>query len=160
MLKKALKKRSMEKALKEMLKEALRKVIFLKEVLKIVFLLKKVFPKNMVLESNKILKKFTNTLKKVLKKALQKAFKVKSSQKSAKKKYSEKLLGSRIGSKKSRLTKKNAQQSFFGQTSSHKREGSKKYSKWGNSLEIYIETLYDRQTSGMTGCYWTHQQKL
>ena len=69
MLKKALKKRSMEKALKEMLKEALRKVIFLKEVLKIVFLLKKVFPKNMVLESNKILKKFTNTLKKVLKKS-------------------------------------------------------------------------------------------
>ena len=53
MLKKALKKRSMEKALKEMLKEALRKVIFLKEVLKIVFLLKKVFPKNMVLKSNK-----------------------------------------------------------------------------------------------------------
>ena len=64
-----------------MLKEALRKVIFLKEVLKIVFLLKKVFPKNMVLGSNKILKKFTNTLKKVLKKALQKAFKVKSAKK-------------------------------------------------------------------------------
>ena len=68
-LKKALKKRSTEKALKEMLKEALRKVIFLKEVLQIVFLLKKVFPKNMVPESNKILKKFTNTLKKVLKKS-------------------------------------------------------------------------------------------
>ena len=95
-----------------MLKEALRKVIFLKEVLKIVFLLKKVFPKNMVLESNKILKKFTNTLKKVLKKALQKAFKVKSSQKSAKK-YSEKLFGSRIGSKKSRLTKKTLNKVFL-----------------------------------------------
>ena len=49
MLKKALKKRSMEKALKEMLKEALRKVIFLKEVLKIVFLLNKAFPKKMIL---------------------------------------------------------------------------------------------------------------
>ena len=113
MLKKALTNRSTEKALKEMLKEALRKVIFLKEVLKIVFLLKKVFPKNMVLESNKILKKFTNTLKKVLKKALQKAFKVKSSQKSAKKKYSEKLFGSRIGSKKSRLTKKTLNKVFL-----------------------------------------------
>ena len=145
MLKKALKKRSTEKALKEMLKEALRKVIFLKEVLKIVFLLKKVFPKNMVLESNKILKMCTNTLKKVLKIALQKSFKVKSSQKSAKKRYSEKLFGSRMGSKISFFPKKNAQQSFFGQKSSHKRECSKKYLKWGNSLEIYIETLYDRQ---------------
>ena len=144
MLKKALKKRSMEKALKEMLKEALRKVIFLKEVLKIVFLLKKVFPKNMVLESNKILKKFTNTLKKVLKKALQKAFKVKSSQKSAKK-VLRKAVGLKNRLKKITFNQKNAQQSFFGQKSSHKREGSKKYSKWGNSLEIYIETLYDRQ---------------
>ena len=62
MLKKALKKRSMEKALKEMLKEALRKVIFLKEVLKIVFLLNKAFPKKMILEC-------TNIFKKVLKKA-------------------------------------------------------------------------------------------
>ena len=53
MLKKALKKRSTEKALRKMLKEPLRKVILLKEVLKIVFLLKKGFPKNMVLESNK-----------------------------------------------------------------------------------------------------------
>ena len=51
MLKKALKQRSTEKALRKMLKEALRKVILLKEVLKIVFLLKKGFPKNMVLES-------------------------------------------------------------------------------------------------------------
>ena len=62
--------------------------------------------------------------------------------------------------KKITFNQKNAQQSFFGQKSSHKREGSKKYSKWGNSLEIYIETLCDRQTSGMTRCYWTHQQKL
>ena len=53
MLKKALKKRSTEKALRKMHKEALWKVILLKEVLKIVFLLKKEFPKNMVLESNK-----------------------------------------------------------------------------------------------------------
>ena len=45
MLKKALKKRSTEKALRKMLKEALRKVILLKEMLKIVFLLKKTFPK-------------------------------------------------------------------------------------------------------------------
>ena len=52
----------MEKALEEVLKEALRKVIFLKEVLKIVFLLNKAFPKKMILEC-------TNIFKKVLKKA-------------------------------------------------------------------------------------------
>ena len=114
----------------------------------------------MVLESNKILKKFTNTLKKVLKKALQKAFKVKSSQKSDKKKVLRKAVWLKNRLKKITFNQKNAQQSFFGQKSSHKREGSKKYSKWGNSLEIYIETLCDRQTSGMTRCYWTHQQKL
>ena len=45
MLKKALKKRSTEKALIKMLKGALRKVKLLKEVLKIVFLLKKAFSK-------------------------------------------------------------------------------------------------------------------
>ena len=69
MLNKALRKRSTEKARRKGLKKTLRKVILLNEELKIVFLLKKVFPKNMVLESNKILKKFTNTLKKVLKKS-------------------------------------------------------------------------------------------
>ena len=55
----------------------------------------------------------TNIFKKVLKKAIQKAVKEKSSQKSAEKKYSEKLFGSRIGSKKSRLTKKTLNKVFL-----------------------------------------------
>ena len=61
-----------------MLKKTLRKVILLNEVLKIVFLLKKAFPKKMILEC-------TNIFKKVLKKAIQKAAKEKNSQKSAEK---------------------------------------------------------------------------
>ena len=61
-LNKALRKRSMGKARKKMLKKTHRKVILLNEVLKIVFLLKKAFPKKMILEC-------TNIFKKVLKKA-------------------------------------------------------------------------------------------
>ena len=45
MLNKALRKRSTEKARRKVLKKTLRKVILLNEVLKIVFLLKKAFPK-------------------------------------------------------------------------------------------------------------------
>ena len=45
MLNKALRKRSTEKARKIVLKKTLRKVLSLNEVLKIVFLLKKAFPK-------------------------------------------------------------------------------------------------------------------
>ena len=88
----------------------------------IVFLLKKAFPQKMILEC-------TNIFKKVLKKAIQKAAKEKSSQESAEKKYSEKLFGSRVGSKKSVFSKKNAQQSFFCQKGPHKRQRSKKHSK-------------------------------
>ena len=62
MLNKALRKRSTEKARKIVLKKTLRKVLLLNEVLKIVFLLKKAFPKKMILEC-------TNIFKKVLKKA-------------------------------------------------------------------------------------------
>ena len=62
MLNKALRKRSTEKARRKVLKKTLRKVILLNEVLKIVFLLKKAFPKKMILEC-------TNIFKKVLKKA-------------------------------------------------------------------------------------------
>ena len=62
MLNKALRKRSTEKARKIVLKKTLRKVLSLNEVLKIVFLLKKAFPKKMILEC-------TNIFKKVLKKA-------------------------------------------------------------------------------------------
>ena len=62
MLNKALRKRSTEKARKIVLKKTLRKVILLNEVLKIVFLLKKAFPKKTILEC-------TNIFKKVLKKA-------------------------------------------------------------------------------------------
>ena len=143
-----------------MLKEALRKVIFLKEVLKIVFLLKKVLYKKIWFSSQtKFWRSSQTHSSKCSRKALQKAFKEKSSQKSAKK-VLRKAVGLKNRLKKIKFNQKNAQQSFFGQTSSHKREGSKKYSKWGNSLEIYIETLCDRQTSGMTRCYWTHQQKL
>ena len=101
-----------------MLKEALRKVILLKEVLKIVFLLKKGFPKNMVLESNKILKKFTNTLKKVLKKALQKAFKVKSSQKSAKKSTQKSCLAQEWAQKNCFSPKKRSTKFFLSKMSS------------------------------------------
>ena len=96
-----------------MLEEALRKVILLKEVLKIVFLLKKAFPKNMFHKPNKIMKKCTNTLKKVLKKTFPKAFKVRSSQISAKKKYPEKLLGSRMGYRKSCFSKKTLNNVFL-----------------------------------------------
>ena len=62
MLNKALRKRSTEKARRKVLKKTLRKVILLNEVLKTVFLLKKAFPKKMILEC-------TNIFKKVLKKA-------------------------------------------------------------------------------------------
>ena len=62
MLNKALRKRSTEKARRKVLKKTLRKVILLNEELKIVFLLKKAFPKKMILEC-------TNIFKKVLKKA-------------------------------------------------------------------------------------------
>ena len=99
MLNKALRKRSTEKARRKVLKKTLRKVILLNEELKIVFLLKKAFPKKMILEC-------TNIFKKVLKKAIQKAAKEKSSQESAEKKYSEKLFGSRVGSKKLFFSKK------------------------------------------------------
>ena len=75
----------------------------------------------------------TSTLKKVLKKALQKVFKIKSA-----KKVFRKALWLKNGLKKIIFSQKKAQQSFFGQRSSHKRECSKKYSKWTNSLEIYI----------------------
>ena len=122
MLNKALRKRSTEKARRKVLKKTLRRVILLNEVLKIVFLLKKAFPKKMILEC-------TNIFKKVLKKAIQKAAKEKKSQKSAEKKYSEKLFGSRVGSKKSVFSKKNAQQSFFCQKGPHKRQRPKKHSK-------------------------------
>ena len=54
MLNKALRKRSTEKARKIVLKKTLRKVILLNEVLKIVFLLNKAFPKNIF---KKVLKK-------------------------------------------------------------------------------------------------------
>ena len=54
MLNKALRKRSTEKARKIVLKKTLRKVILLNEVLKIVFLLKKAFPKKMILECTNI----------------------------------------------------------------------------------------------------------
>ena len=81
MLNKALRKRSTEKARKIVLKKTLRKVVLLNEELKIVFLLKKAFPKKMILEC-------TNIFKKVLKKAIQKAVREKSSQKSAEKNYS------------------------------------------------------------------------
>ena len=62
MLNKALRKRSTEKARRKVLKKTLRKVILLNEELKIVFLLKRAFPKKMILEC-------TNIFKKVLKKA-------------------------------------------------------------------------------------------
>ena len=62
MLNKALRKRSTEKARRKVLKKTLRKVILLNEVLKIVFLLNKAFPKRMILGC-------TNIFKKVLKKA-------------------------------------------------------------------------------------------
>ena len=62
MLNKALRKRSTEKARRKVLKKTLRKVILLNEVLKIVFLLNKAFPKKMILGC-------TNIFKKVLKKA-------------------------------------------------------------------------------------------
>ena len=81
MLNKALRKRSTEKARRKVLKKTLRKVILFNEVLKIVFLLNKAFPKKMILEC-------TNIFKKVLKKAIQKAVREKSSQKSAEKNYS------------------------------------------------------------------------
>ena len=55
MLNKALRKRSTEKARRKVLKKTLRKVILLNEVLKIVFLLKKAFPKKMILECTNIL---------------------------------------------------------------------------------------------------------
>ena len=84
MLNKALRKHSTEKARKIVLKKTLRKVILLNEVLKIVFLRKKAFPKKMIL-------KCTNIFKKVLKKAIQKAVKEKSSQKSAEKSTPKKL---------------------------------------------------------------------
>ena len=96
----------MEKALKKILKEALRKVILLKEVLKIVFLLKKGFPKNMVLESNKHTQESAQ-------KSPPKSVQGKKFSKKCQKKYSEKLLGSRIGSKKSRLTKKTLNKVFL-----------------------------------------------
>ena len=70
MLNKALRKRSTEKARRKVLKKTLRKVILLNEELKIVFLLKKAFPKKMILEC-------TNIFKKVLKKAIQKVVKEK-----------------------------------------------------------------------------------
>ena len=54
MLNKALRKRSTEKARRKVLKKTLRKVILLNEVLKIVFLLNKAFPKNIF---KKVLKK-------------------------------------------------------------------------------------------------------
>ena len=78
----------------------------LNEELKIVFLLKKAFPKKMILDC-------TNIFKKVLKKAIQKAVREKSSQKSAEKKYSEKLFGSRVGSKKLFFSKKTLNKDFF-----------------------------------------------
>ena len=62
MLNKALRKRSTEKARRKVLKKTLRKVILFNEVLKIVFLLNKAFPKKMILEC-------INIFKKVLKKA-------------------------------------------------------------------------------------------
>ena len=62
MLNKALRKRSTEKARRKVLQKTLRKVILLNEVLKIVFLLNKAFPKKMILGC-------TNIFKKVLKKA-------------------------------------------------------------------------------------------
>ena len=54
MLNKALRKRSTKKARRKVLKKTLRKVILLNEVLKIVFLLNKAFPKNIF---KKVLKK-------------------------------------------------------------------------------------------------------
>ena len=54
MLNKALRKRSTEKARRKVLKKTLRKVILFNEVLKIVFLLNKAFPKNIF---KKVLKK-------------------------------------------------------------------------------------------------------
>ena len=54
MLNKALRKRSTEKARRKVLKKTLRKVILLNEELKIVFLLKKAFPKKMILECTNI----------------------------------------------------------------------------------------------------------
>ena len=113
MLNKALRKRSTEKARKIVLKKTLRKVILLNEVLKIVFLLKKAFPKKMIL-------KCTNIFKKVLKKAIQKVVKEKSFQKSAEKKYSEKLIGSRLGSKKLFLSNKTLNKVFLSKRSSQK----------------------------------------
>ena len=101
----------------------------IKCVLYSLFYSKKCFQKIWFSSQTKFWRSSQTHSRKCSKKALQKAFKVKSSQKSAKKKYSEKLLGSRIGSKKSRLTKKNAQQSFFCQKGPHKRQCSKKHSK-------------------------------
>ena len=121
MLNKALRKRSTEKAHKIVLKKTLRKVLLLNEVLKIVFLLKKAFPKKMILEC-------TNIFKKVLKKAIQKAVKEKNSQKVLKK-ILRKAVWLKSGLKKIIFLQKNAQQSFFCQKGPHKRQRSKKHSK-------------------------------
>ena len=121
MLNKALRKRSTEKARRKVLKKTLRKVILLNEVLKIVFLLKKAFPKKMILEC-------TNIFKKVLKKAIQKAVKEKSSQKSTKKSTQKSCLAQEWAQKNYFSPKKRSTK-FFCQKGPHKRQRSKKHSK-------------------------------
>ena len=138
MLNKALRKRSTEKARRKVLKKTLRKVILLNEVLKIVFLLNKAFPKKMILEC-------TNIFKKVLKKAIQKAVKEKISEK----KYSEKLFGSRVGSKKLFFSKKTLNKAFFCQ----KGNTQKSIPSRGYSLEIYISFVEREIQCSMPG--WT-----
>ena len=111
MLNKALRKRSTEKARKIVLKKTLRKVILLNEVLKIVFLLKKAFPKKMILEC-------TNIFKKVLKKAIQKAVKEKSSQKSAQKSNQKSCFAQEWAQKNHFSPKKRSKKFFLSKRSS------------------------------------------
>ena len=91
--------------------KTLRKVILLNEVLKIVFLLKKAFPKKMILEC-------TNIFKKVLKKAIQKAVKEKSSQKSAEKNTQKSCLAQEWAQKNNFSPKKRSKKFFLSKRSS------------------------------------------
>ena len=144
MLNKALRKRSTEKARRKVLKKTLRKVILLNEELKIVFLLKKAFPKKMIL-------KCTNIFKKVLKKAIQKVVKEKSFQKSAEKKYSENLIGSRLGSKKLFFSNKTLNKVFFVKKVLIKGNAQKSIPSRGYSLEIYISFVEREIQCSMPG---------
>ena len=122
MLNKALRKRSTEKARKIVLKKTLRKVLSLNEVLKIVFLLKKAFPK-----------KNDSRVHKHIQESAQKSHPKSGQGKKFSKKCSKKVLRKAVwlksGLKKIIFLQKNAQKSFFCQKSPHKSQRSKKHSK-------------------------------